>query len=87
VVVVDDEDVVALDLMKVVVNLLKNVVDRQDVKASFQMDRVYDVEASFYTCVDVDVINYRHDVDCNVVTLILVSLTFDDADSYSNKEN
>ena len=85
-VVVNDEDVVALDQMMKVVNLSKNVVDHQDVEASFQMDPSYEVEASFYTYVDVVVVNYRHDVDYNVVALILVDLTFDDVDSYS-KEN
>jgi len=85
VVVVNDEDVVALDLI-MVVNLLKNVVDHQDVEASFQMDRMNDVVASFCTHVDVVVVNYRHDVDYNVVALILVDLTFDDVDSYSKNE-
>jgi hypothetical protein len=70
-------------MMMVVVNLLMNVVDHQDVEASFQMDPSYDVEASFYTYVDVVVVNYRHDVDYNVVALILEDLTFDDVDSYS----
>ena len=67
VVLVNDEDVVAWDRTMVVVNLLKNAADRQDVRASFQMDHVHDVEASFCTCVDVEVVDYHHDVDCNVV--------------------
>jgi hypothetical protein len=85
VVVVNDEDVVALDQM-MVVNLSKNVVDHQDVETSFQMDQVYDVVASFYTYVDVVVVNYHHDVDYNVVALSQVDLTFDDVDSYSKKK-
>jgi hypothetical protein len=85
VVVVNDEDVVAWDQI-MVVNLSKNVVDHQDVKASFQMDRMYDVEASFYTYVDEVVVNYHHDEDYNVVASILVDLTFDDVDSYAKKK-
>jgi hypothetical protein len=81
VVVVNDEDAVALDQI-VVANLSKNVLDHQDVKASFQMDQVHDVVASFYTYVDVVVVNFRHDVDYNVVALNQVDLTFDGVDSY-----
>jgi hypothetical protein len=87
VVVVNDEDVVALDQMMMVVNLSKNVVDHQDVEASFLMDPSYEVEASFYTYVDVVVVNYHHDVDYNVVALILVDLTSDDVDSYSKNKS
>jgi hypothetical protein len=84
VVVVNDEDVVASDQI-MVVNLSKNVVDHQDVEASYQMDRVHDVGASFYTCVDVVGVNYHHDVGYNVAALNLVDLTFVDVDvdSYS----
>jgi hypothetical protein len=87
VVVVNDEDVVALDQI-IVVNLSKNVVDHQDAEASYQMDRVHDVVASFYTYVDVVVVNYHHDVDYNVVASNPVGLTFvdDGVDSYSRKE-
>jgi hypothetical protein len=85
VVVVNDAYVVASGQM-MVVNLLKNVVDHQDVEASFQMDRMDDVAASFYTCVDLVVVNYHHDADYNVVALILVGLTFDDVDSCAKNQ-
>jgi hypothetical protein len=64
VVEVNDEDVVALDRMMVVdvVNLLMNVMDHQDVKSSFRWDPLNDEEASFYTYVDVVVVNDQDDV-------------------------
>jgi hypothetical protein len=60
VVEVNDEDVVALDRMIVVevVNLLMNVMDHLDVESSFHLDPLNDVEASFYTHVDVVEVNY-----------------------------
>ncbi len=63
---VNDEDVVAFDRMMevvVVVNLLMNVVDHLDVKLAFHWDPLNDVEASFYTRVDEDEVDYLDDVD------------------------
>lgn len=58
----DDEDAVALIRM-VVVNLLINAMDHQDVTSSFRLDPWNDVEASFYTYVDVAEENDQDDVD------------------------
>jgi hypothetical protein len=85
VVEVNDGDVVALDLMVVVVNLLMNVMDHHDVTSSLHLDPLNDVEASFYTYVDVVEVDYQDDVDWNVEALNPADLTYDDVDSYSKR--
>lgn len=62
VVVVDDEDAVALDQTWAAC-LSKIVVDHQDVEPSFQGVPFHDVGASFYTYADAVVVHCRHDVD------------------------